>query len=197
MVPDATWNLAPKRLWKRVSVYIRPDIHAEADGHKENFTLFVNNALARKYHLEPCRDGGVYRANRLRQLEQTSEVLDREIASLSAELDNDRLVPELRDELEQEHARVVAIRDNRAQAEAAAVSRAECIRAAMDAIVGESSLARYRRALPENDPSGDRIDDLDDLVARVSRATGTAVEPSEVAAEVRRRAAEADAGEGP
>ena len=193
----AVWNHAPKRLWRRVSVYIRPDIHAAADDNEENFTLFLNNALARKYDLDPCQDGGVRRVNRLRRLEQTNEVLEQEIASLSVELQEDGLNPDLRSELERQRAEIVAQRDTQSLAETEATSRAVRIRASLDAIIGEGSVARHRRALPENDPSGNRIDDLDDLVARVSRSTGIAVEPAEVIGEIRRRAAAADALEGP
>ena len=193
----AAWNHAPKRLWKRVSVYIRPDIHAAAEERRENFTLFINNALARKYDLDQCTGGGVNRMKQIRRLERASVELDQEIASLSVELEDDGLNPDLRRELERQQAEIVALRDKQSRTEADATSRAECIRKALDAIVGEYSLARYRRALPENDPSGDRIDDLDDLVARVSRSTGIAVEPAEVIEEVRRRAAQENAGEGP
>ncbi len=191
------WNYAPRRLWKRVSIYVRPDIHTAIRDHGENMTLLLNNALARKYGLDPCSEGGARRVRRLRRLEETTAGLEHEIAALSVDLQDDRLGAELRSVLEQQYADFVATRDERAMREVREASRIGDLRDALDAIIGESSLARYRRALPENDPSGDRIDDLDDLVARLSRRTGIAVEPAEVAAEVRLRAARADAGEGP
>ena len=82
------------------------------------------------------------------------------------------------------------------RAEAAAGARVDGIRAALDAIIGDGTIDRYRRMLPENDPHGDLVDALDDLVERVARRCRAAVDPSELIAEVRRRAAAADAGEG-
>lgn len=194
---DSPWNQAPVRLWKRVSVFIRPDIHDAARKHDENFTRFLNNVLARKYGLPLCPDDRFRKARRLRHLRETTVELEHEIAALSAELRDDRLGPEIRDEMEREHARVLAVRDNQMQDEADAASRAGCIRASLDAFIGEGSLSRYERMLPENDPSGDRADAFDELVALVARRCRTVVDPSEVVAEVRRRAARAKAGEGP
>lgn len=39
--------------------------------------------------------------------------------------------------------------------------------------------------LPENDPHGDRVDDWDALVRRVSRLCGAAIDSAEVAAGLR------------
>jgi len=191
MAADAAWNHAPKRLWRRLSVYLRPDIHAEAERHGENFSLFLNNSLARKYDLEPCLEGGVRRATRLRRLEQTTEALEGEIASLSVELADDRLVPGLRQELDLERARVVAARDRRSREEADRAARAGCIASVLDALLGDGPGERYRRMLPENDPHGDSADALDELVALVSRRCGDAVDPAEVVAGLRRRVAAA------
>lgn len=191
MAADAAWNHAPKRLWRRLSVYLRPDIHAEAERHGENFSLFLNNSLARKYDLEPCLEGGVRRATRLRRLEQTTEALEGEIASLSVELADDRLVPGLRQELDLERARVVAARDRRSREEADRAARAGCIASVLDALLGDGPGERYRRMLPENDPHGDSADALDELVALVSRRCGGAADPAEVVAGLRRRVAAA------
>lgn len=191
----AAWNYAPKRLWKRISVYIRPDIHASAEERQENFTVFINNALARKYDLDQCMGGGVNRMKQLRRLEQASAALEQEIASLSVELEDDGLNPDLRRELERQRAEIVALKDKQSRTEADATARVDCIRRALDAIIGDGPLDRYGRMLPENDTRGDRIDLWEGLVADVSHRCGAVVDPSGVAAEVRSRLARADAGE--
>lgn len=190
------WNHAPRRLWKRVSISLRPDLHAAARERSENMTLLVNNALARKYGLSLCSEGGTRRVQKLRRLEETTTALEHEIAALSVDLQDDRLGAELRTVLEQQYAEFVAARDECAMREVRETSRIGNLRDAMDEIIGESSTARYRRMLPENDTTGDRIDDWEALVARVSRRCGAAVDPSEVAAEIRRRAAGESAEEG-
>lgn len=197
MVTDSPWNQAPLRLWKRVSISIRPDIHEVAREHDENFTLFLNNVLARKYDLPLCPDDRVRKTKRLRRLEATTAVLEREIAALSAELRDDHLGQEIRAEMERQHAEIVAVRDERVRAETAAASRAGCIRASLDAIMGDGPIARYGRMLPENDPHGDRADAFEELVALVARRCKATVDPAEVIGEIRRRVARADAVEEP
>ncbi|MEN6341977.1 MAG: hypothetical protein ABFC89_05400 [Methanospirillum sp.] len=160
-------------------------------------TLLLNNALARKYGLDPCSEGGARRVRKLRRLEQTTAALEQEIAALSIELRDDRLGKELRAVLEQEYEESVAARDKRARIETEAASRVGCIRTALDAIIGDAPTDPYRRMLPENDVHGDRADAFDELVALVARRCKAAVDPSEVVGEIRRRAALADAGEGP
>jgi hypothetical protein len=73
-------------------------------------------------------------------------------------------------------------------------ARTAGIRDAIRILAGGSSLERYARALPENDSFGDRIDDWDALVAGVSRRCGTAIDPAEVAVELRRCIARERAG---
>ncbi len=189
MVTDSPWNQAPVRLWKRISIFVRPDIHETAREHDENFTLFLNNVLARKYDLPLCPDDRVRKAKRLRRLEETTAALEHEIAALSAELRDDHLGQEIRNEMERQHAEIVAVKDERARTEAGAASRARGIRDALDAIVGGDPTGRYRRTLPENDGNGDRVDDWEALVAQVSRRCGAAIDSAEIAAELRRRAA--------
>lgn len=191
---DSPWNQAPLRLWKRVSVFIRPDIHAAAR-ENENFTLLLNNVLARKYGLPPCPDDRVRKTRRLRRLEKTTAALEQEIAALSIELRDDRLGPELRAELETRRAEFVARKEEQARATVAAASRCADIRTALDAIIGEDLISPYWRMLPENDQAGDRIDDWETLIAQVSRRCGTAIDGGEVAAELRRRTVRTPAGE--
>src|SRR5665647_1224582 len=99
---DSSWNHAPKRLWKRVSLYLRPDLYATVQDRGENMTLLLNNALARKYGLDLCSEGGTRRVRRLHRLEKTTAVLVQEIAALSIDLRDDRLGGDLRAVLEQE-----------------------------------------------------------------------------------------------
>lgn len=88
-----------------------------------------------------------------------------------------------------ERARVV-VRGMRAEREAAR-SRQDGITEALLQIVGDGSIDRYRRMLPENDPEGDRVDDWEALVRRVSRLCGAEVDSAEVTAELRTVTAEA------
>jgi len=182
---DSPWNHAPKRLWKRVSIYVRPDLHAAAREGGDSMTLLLNNALARKYGLDPCTEGGARRVRTLRRLEKTTAALEQEIAALSADLQDDRLGEELRSVLEQQYDEFVALRDERAEKEVLAASRARGIREAMDAIIGDDPPAWYTRMLPENDTDGTWIDDWDALIARVSRRCGAEVTSDEVIAVLR------------
>ncbi|MEN6519330.1 MAG: hypothetical protein ABFC38_14345 [Methanospirillum sp.] len=180
------WNHAPKRLWKRVSVYVRPDLHAAARERGDSMTLLLNNALARKYGLDPCAEGGARRVQTLRRLEKTTAALEQEMAALSADLQDDRLGDELRAVLEEQYEEFVALRDERAEKEVLAASRATGIREAMDAIIGDDPPGWYTRMLPENDTRGIWIDDWDALVTRVSRRCGTEITGEEVIAVLRR-----------
>ena len=72
----------------------------------------------------------------------------------------------------------------RAERDAAKV-RQDGIADALLQIVGDGSTDRYRRMLPENDPDGDRVDDWEALVRRISRLCGAEIDSAEVAAGLR------------
>ncbi len=86
-------------------------------------------------------------------------------------------------EAERERARE-SVRQMRAGREAATV-RQEGIADALLQIVGDGSPRRYARMLPENDLDGDRVDDWEALVRRVSRLCGAEIDSAEVAAVLR------------
>ena len=83
-----------------------------------------------------------------------------------------------------------AARKIRAEREAAS-ARHESILEALVQIVGDDPTGRLSRMLPENDPEGNRIDDWEALVRRVSRLCGAAIDSAEVAAGVRALVAKA------
>jgi hypothetical protein len=73
----------------------------------------------------------------------------------------------------------------------AAKARQDLILDALLQVVGDGPVDRYRRMLPENDPNGDRVDDWDALVRRVSRLCGAEIDSAEVATGVRALVAKA------
>ena len=73
----------------------------------------------------------------------------------------------------------------------AALSRQDAIAAALLQIIGDDPPARLARLLPENDPNGDRVDDWEALVRRVSRLCGAEIDSAEVAVGVRALVAKA------
>ena len=77
-----------------------------------------------------------------------------------------------------------AVREMRAEREAAQ-ARQDGIADALLQIIGDDPTGRYLRTLPENDTNGDRVDDWEALVRRVSRLCGAEIDSAEVAAGVR------------
>ena len=77
-----------------------------------------------------------------------------------------------------------AVRQMRADRDAAK-ARQDGIADALLQIIGDNPPARLSRLLPENDTNGDRMDDWDALVRRVSRLCGAAIDSAEVAAGLR------------
>ena len=77
-----------------------------------------------------------------------------------------------------------AVRAMRVEREAAK-SRQEGIADALLQVIGDGRVERYRRMLPENDPHGDRVDDWEALVRRVSHLCGAEVDSGEVATRLR------------
>ena len=73
----------------------------------------------------------------------------------------------------------------------AALGRQDAIAAALLQILGDDPPDRLARLLPEHDPNGDRMDDWDALVRRVSRLCGAEIDSAEVVAGVRALAARA------
>jgi regulator of protease activity HflC (stomatin/prohibitin superfamily) len=77
-----------------------------------------------------------------------------------------------------------AVRVMRAEREASRARQAGILDA-LHQIIGDDPTDRYRRMLPENDPNGDRADDWDALVRRVSRLCGAEIDSAEVADRLR------------
>ena len=83
-----------------------------------------------------------------------------------------------------------AVRVMRAERDAAK-ARQDAIAAALLQVAGDDPPARLARLLPEHDPNGDRMDDWDALVRRVSRLCGAEIDSAEVVAGVRAMVAKA------
>ncbi len=77
-----------------------------------------------------------------------------------------------------------AVRQMRADRDAAK-ARQDGIADALQQIIGDDPTGRYLRTLPENDLNGDRMDDWEALVRRVSRLCGAEIDSAEVAAGLR------------
>ena len=86
-------------------------------------------------------------------------------------------------EVELERARA-AVHVMRAERDAAQARQDE-IADALQQIIGDDPTGRYLRTLPENDTNGDRLDDWEALVRRVSRLCGAEIDSAEVAAGLR------------
>jgi hypothetical protein len=72
------------------------------------------------------------------------------------------------------------VRQMRAEREASR-SRQDAIADALLQVAGDDPPARLARLLPERDPNGDRMDEWDALVRRVSRLCGAEIDSAEVA----------------
>lgn len=83
-----------------------------------------------------------------------------------------------------------AVRQMRAERDAAK-ARQDGIADTLLKIIGDDPTGRYLTTLPENDPHGDRVDDWEALVRRVSRLCGAEIDSAEVAAGVRALVAKA------
>ena len=64
-------------------------------------------------------------------------------------------------------------------------ARQDAVADALLQIIGDDPTGRYLRTLPENDLNGDRMDDWEALVRRVSRLCGAEIDSAEVAAGLR------------
>ena len=77
-----------------------------------------------------------------------------------------------------------AVRQMRADHDAIK-ARQDAVADALLQIIGDDPTGRYLRTLPENDLNGDRMDDWEALVRRVSRLCGAEIDSAEVAAGLR------------
>ena len=100
-----------------------------------------------------------------------------------------QLAAEAEHEADRERARA-AVRQMRADRDVAQ-ARQDGIADALLQIIGDDPTGRYLRTLPENDPNGDRLDDWDALVRRVSRLCGAEIDSAEVASGLRALVAKA------
>ena len=91
------------------------------------------------------------------------------------------IAAEREENLERARTTVQAMRARREAAEA----RQDAITDALLQVAGDDPPARLARLLPENDPNGDRVDDWEALVRRVSRLCGAEIDSAEVASGVR------------
>ncbi len=156
----------------QVSLWLPVDVIRLVRADRLNLTQFLLNQLEILYGGN--QDAAVSQRNRL--VDAAREVFAKQ-RRVEDEAEADR-----------EQARSV-VRQMRAERDAGTLRR-EGILDALLQIVGDGPTSRYRRMLPENDPSGDRIDLWEGLVRQVSRVCGQEVEPAEVAAELRRMTVE-------
>jgi hypothetical protein len=131
-----------------------------------NLTDFCVQALMEYFGLGPVADE---RRDQILEAAQVGVVRQRKV------------IQEREAGLERARTAVRVMRDERD----AAISRQDGITDALLQVVGDGSVDRYRRMLPENDPSGDRVDDWDALVRRVSRLSGAEIDSAEVATGLR------------
>ena len=137
-----------------------------------NLTDFCVKALMEYFGLEPVAD----------------EHQDQIIAAAQVGVTRQRKVIQEREAgRERAFATARVMRDERDEA----VARQNGIAAALQQIIGDDPTGRYLRTLPENDLNGDRIDDWEALVRRVSRLCGAEIDSAEVAAGLRALVAKA------
>ncbi|MEN6343038.1 MAG: hypothetical protein ABFC89_10840 [Methanospirillum sp.] len=173
---------------KSVHIWLPAATHELVKEANLNLSQFVRDQLEILYGEQSTIESLNQRV-RLVTNARDSLVRQRQIAD-EAEENRERL----RDVVRQMRRERLVERDQRQTEEDAIAARTAGIRNAIGAIVAGGSLARYARALPENDAFGDRIDDWDALVAGVSHRCGTRIDGAEVAAELRRWIARERAG---
>ena len=83
-----------------------------------------------------------------------------------------------------------AVRQMRADRDAASARHASVLEALLQ-VAGDGPVGRLSRMLPENDTNGDRLDDWEALVGRVSRLCGAEIDSAEVASSLRKLVAKA------
>ncbi|HIH03026.1 MAG TPA: hypothetical protein HA263_03950 [Methanoregulaceae archaeon] len=152
---------------KQLTVWIPAELHRLIRADGVNVNRFVNEQFEAYYgtlsaYHHPDRDHLAHAA--------------RESITRQKEIATER-------QANREHARA-AVQALRAEREAAQ-ARQDGIADALVQVIGDGQKNRYRRMLPENDPNGDRVDDWDALVRRVSRLCGAEIDSAEVAAGLR------------
>lgn len=152
------------RLLQQTTVWLPVEMMQLIKADRLNISAFIRQQLDLLYNLEAESGSREYRA-RLVEAARESLARQREVDA-AAETDRER-------------ARA-AVRVMRAERDAAK-ARQDGITEALLQIVGDGSMDRYRRMLPENDLDGDRVDDWDALVRRVSRLCGAEIDSAEVA----------------
>lgn len=149
---------------QQVTIWIPVKIHRLIRADRLNLTRFVIEMLEVIYG-DPS---------------STSRDLRSRLAQAARESFAKHRAREAEREADREHVLAV-VRQMREERDAAK-ARQDGIAEALLQIVGDNSMDRYRRLLPENDPHGDRIEDWDALVRRVSRLCGAEIDAAEVAA---------------
>ena len=159
---------------RQVSLWLPVDVIRLIKADRLNLTRFVLDQLEVVYGGDPAEpDAG----HRTRLVEAAREAFAKQrAASVIVEEDRERA---------RETVRVMrAERD-------AAEARQDGIADALQQIIGDDPTGRYLRMLPENDTNGDRLDDWEALVRRVSRLCGAEIDSAEVAVGVRALVAKA------
>ena len=153
---------------RQVSLWLPVDVIRLIKADRLNLTRFVLDQLEVVYGgdlAEP--DAG----HRTRLVEAAREAFAKQRAA------------SVIDEEDRERARET-VRAMRADRDAAS-TRHGSILEALCQIIGDDPTGRYLRTLPENDLNGDRMDDWEALVRRVSRLCGAEIDSAEVAAGLR------------
>ena len=160
------------RLLVQTSIWLPVDLMDLVKLERLNLTEFNERHLAVYFGLEPVAD----------------EYEDQIIAAAQVGVARQRKVIQER-EAGRERT-LSAVREMRAERDEA-VARQNGIADALQQIIGDDPTGRYLRTLPENDLNGDRMDDWEALVRRVSRFCGAEIDSAEVAVGVRAMVAKA------
>lgn len=156
------------RLLQQTTVWLPVEMMQLIKADRLNISAFIRQQLDLLYDLEP-ESGSLEHRALLVEAARESLARQREVDA-AAEADRER-------------ARA-AVRAMRAERDAAK-ARQDGITEALLQIAGDDEPGRFARILPENDPEGDRVDDWDALVRRVSRLCGAEIDTAEVAAGLR------------
>ena len=158
----------------QVSVWLPIDVIRLIRADRLNLTRFILEQLELFYGL----DAGMGDREHRDRLAAAAQAAFEQQRQAQAEVEADR-----------ERARSV-VRQMRADRDVAQ-ARQDGIADALLQMIGDDPTGRYLRTLPENDLNGDRMDDWEALVRRVSRLCGAEIDSAEVAAGVRALVAKA------
>ncbi len=156
------------RIIRQITVWLPDDVVQLIRADRVNLSAFIRQQLEIVYSGE-----------------SPGAIVDRRMQSIEAARESLARAREAEGELAagRERAREVAC-TLRAERDAAQ-PRQDGIAEALLQIVGDGSIGRYRRMLPENDTNGDHLDDWEALVRRISRLCGAEIDSAEVAAGLR------------